>query len=154
MFDHYQVLERSGFWTGLTIWKAFCMACEWFKQNVGQFAKIECWMVPNHCLSPEHSKWLRILKVLRSPLYFETVLSIVTDNGCTMSFFLLCHLPFSCRYPRLFDSSFGSYLDESDYLLLVWGACSRGCLNLMLRTGTGVSAIGCESKFGWVGFLS
>ena len=48
---------------------------------------------------------------------------------------------------------FRSYFDESICLLLIWGACSRGCLNLMLLTGTGVSAIGCVSRFGLVGFF-
>ena len=31
-----------------------------------------------------------------------------------------------CGYPCLFDPPFGSYFDESDCLLLVWGACSCG----------------------------
>ena len=52
-------------------------------------------------------------------------------------FFLLFHL--SCWYPLFFDPPFGSYFDESKCLLLIWGACSRSHLNLMLQTVTGIS---------------
>ena len=53
--------------------------------------------------------------------------------------FLLCCLHFLAS---LFNPTFGSYLDHNDCILLVWGNCSSGYLNLMLRTGTGVSATG------------
>ena len=44
---------------------------------------------------------------------------------CKMvSFFMPPSL--SCGYPRLFDPPFGSFFDESNCLLLLWGAFSRG----------------------------